>query len=256
MLNIIHTVARSLGFHFTPDNTIVPVMRLGLFHHFAGPGRFFIPPSFERPLAPITVGIRTGRYTLDEVVSQDSIAFRFNVVVRFFYDPRKAASREIQARIIHAPDSAWIDLVEDRTSQAVRRLASGFVAEELTRRDALHYIETNTRRFLAAEIKPIGLSVADNAVIIKEVRAPQKFKQTMLQVRQHQAVINVLAAAARQPEIVEQAIRAEFMNSLEGHPGNLTIFSPLSHAPQPSAARDNGGQAVPPLYVNGLVQGD
>lgn len=233
MSNLIDAVRNKLGYRFAPDNTVVPVMRRGLFHYLAGPGRFYIKPSLERTLEPIAVGIRTGRYTLTDVMSQDNIAFSCNVVVRFFYDPRQAANAEIQSRIIHAPDSAWVTLVEDKVSQAVRRAASEFDAEQLTGRDALNYIERNTCRFLAAEVKAVGISVADNAVIIKEVNPPEKFKQTMLQVRQHQAVLQVLQQHNPQLELIEQAIRAEFMSSLEGHNGNLTIYSPLDQFPAP-----------------------
>ncbi len=191
LIRMIKFFGSKLGHHFTPDNTVVPVMRLEQFSHFAGPGRFYTKPGLERTLPAITVGIRAGRYTLREVVSRDNICFEMDVVVRFFYEPRLAI-KGAQSRIIHAPDSAWIALVEDKVGQVIRRHASMVPAHKMCLASTLYRLEQKAYPFLCQQLSALGMSVAENGVIIGEVRAPHKFRQTMLQVRQHSEVIDAL----------------------------------------------------------------
>lgn len=254
IIKVVKYFGSKLGYHFTPDNTVVPVLYLEQFNRFAGPGRFHTKPGVETTLPAIAVGIRAGRYTLREVVSRDNICFEMDVVVRFFYDPRLAI-KGAQSRIIHAPDSAWIALVEDKVGQAIRRSASTVPADKMCLGSTLDRLEQKAYQFLGEELKPLGMSVASNGVIIGEVRAPQKFKLTMLQVRQHTEVIAALVKVKEHSEMIEQAIKAELITSLETHRGNVTIMSPLASlyngngsgtVPPPSSPKWSGGDESPP----------
>lgn len=256
IIKVVKYFGSKLGYHFTPDNTVVPVLYLEQFSHFAGPGRFYTKPGVETTLPAITVGFRTGRYTLREVVSRDNICFEMDVVVRFLYDPREAVNNVVKSRIIHAPDSAWIALVEDKVGQVIRRNASMVPADKMCQASTLDRLERKAYPFLCQQLAALGMSVAENGVIIGEVRAPQKFKQTMLQVRQHTEVIDALVKVKEHSEVIEQAIKAELMTSLETHRGNVTIMSPLASlyngngsgtVPPPSSPKGSGGDGSPPL---------
>ncbi len=61
-------------------------------------------------------------------------------------------------------------MVEDKVGQAIRRYASYVPAEKMWAGHTKDRLECKTRDFLADQIKALGMSVADNAVIIGEVR--------------------------------------------------------------------------------------
>jgi hypothetical protein len=226
-LRFINFILNALGFRFTPDNHVTPVMRFDRFSHFLEAGWQWIGFS-QRTLPPIGFGIRTGRYTVRGVVSRDNIPFEVDLVIRFNYDPRHAINKEIKSRVIYAPDKAWLDLVEDRASQILRQMASTITAEIICAASTRQRMETKLEEFIAEKARAVGITLTPGAVIVGEIRAPVKFKQTMLQVRQHMEIMNVLTRSEQDMALIEQMIRAELISHLDGYKGNLTISSPLA----------------------------
>lgn len=225
MFTIAKSIGHAVGVRFAPDNYVTPILRFGRFQRLEGPGFFRITPGVEEDLPHISIGIRTGRFKFAEVMTHDNITFHVHVCIRFIHDPRRAAAA-IQSRIVRIPEAGLMAVVQDRTEQILRRRVSAFNADELCGHIAQNRIEQSIHRFLTSELEPLGITVPENGVILGKMKAPALFKQTMLQARRHQQIIEVLAACEN-ADVAEQAIRAEFLNGLESHHGNLTLMSPI-----------------------------
>jgi predicted CoA-binding protein len=237
-LRFVNFILYHLGFRFTPDNHVTPVMRFDRFSHFLEAGWKWIGFS-QRTLPPISFGVRTGRYTVRGAVSQDNIPFEVDLVIRFNYDPRDALE-VIQSRVIYAPDKAWLDLVEDRASQKLRQLTSQISSDEMCEGRRRIWFEEQITAFVIEKVSAVGITLNPTSVIVGEIRAPVKFKQTMLQVRQHMEIMNVLARSEQNLAMIEQMIKAELISHLDGYRGNLTINSPLASLINPNGGPSNG----------------
>lgn len=223
MKALAQSFGKFIGIRFTPDNQIVPVLRWKRFNRIHREGYFWINPLIEETLPPLSVGLQVGNFTLQEVLSADNIPFTVKLTVLFQLDPT-LPPRQVLAQVVRIPSSRLSDIVEDYASQGLRRLASTFTAEQLGGKAAVSQIENTLRHFLKAQLHVLGLvPLKQGGILIKEIIAPEKFRQAMLHVHQHQATLHMLS---NYPEhLIEQAIRTDFLTGLEEHPGNLTLFS-------------------------------
>lgn len=226
MKRLISALGRAIGIHFAPDNHVIPVLRLERFNRVEGPGYFWIIPIIERTLASMNTGIRVTNFAFAEVLSRDNIPFSVHLTVLFALDPT-LPTREVTAQLVRVSDDGLRSIVQDYTSQGLRRLASRFIAEELCGESAISSIERDLTHYLRAELRILGLvPLRSSGVLIKETIAPDKFKLTMLNVKRHEATLRMLGRY-REMSLIEQAIRAQFLTGLEDREGNLTLLSPL-----------------------------
>ncbi|MCP4428450.1 MAG: SPFH domain-containing protein [Chloroflexi bacterium] len=260
MKRFIQFIGKALGIRFAPDNHVVPVLRLERFDRIEGSGYFWIKPFIEATLAPVSVGMKIGAYTFEEVLSQDNISFTVNLTVLFRFDPNLPPD-QVLAQVVRLPAATLHNIVKDYASQGLRRLVSGFSAETLICETAMTHIERDLTNYLRAQLRVLGLvPLRKGGVLIKETIAPEKFKQTMLAVKQHQATLQALGA---QPDenLIEQAIRAQFLTGLEGHGGNLTLWSSLDGTSFPPhylfdpSERSGGKRSHKPHGTNGKSKG-
>jgi hypothetical protein len=232
MRGLIFAVGRRFGFRFAPDNHLVPVLHFERYHRLEGPGVFWTLPLIERTLEAISTGLRVGNFTFDEILSRDNIPFTFQLTVLFTFEPAQPP-KNIAAQLVRLPGRVLLDIVQDYTSQALRRLASRVEAEALGAESTLAHIERDLTRFLTAQLRILGIAPLKNGgVLIKETVAPEKFERAMLTVRRHEAILSLLARY-RELNLIDQAIRAGFLSGLEDHAGNLTLLSPLEMAQLP-----------------------
>jgi regulator of protease activity HflC (stomatin/prohibitin superfamily) len=238
MKALAQSFGKFIGIRFAPDNKIVPVLRWEQFNRVEKGGYFWINPFIEEALPPISVGLQVGNFAFNEVLTADNIPFTVKLTVLFQFDP-SLPPPSVLAQVVRLPANKLSDIVEDYASQGLRRLASTFTAEELGGKTAVSQIENSLRRFLKAQLNVLGLvPLRQGGILVKEVIAPEKFKQAMLHVHQHQATLQMLS---HYPEkLIEQAIRTDFLTGLEDHSGNLTLFSSL-----------DGGTILPGLLNNG-----
>lgn len=225
MKSVIKFVGKFVGFRFAPDNHIVPILRMEQFNRVEKAGYFWINPFIEQTLPPVSVGLQVGSFEFHEVLSRDNIPFTLKLTVLFQFDPSLPPAK-VLAQVVRVPAEKLRDIVKDYASQGLRRLASEYKAEELGGKTAVSNIETHLADFLRVNLHVLGLvPLRQNGLLIKEIIAPEKFKQAMLHVKQHQATLEILRSY---PEgLVAQAIRADFLTGLEDHHGNLTLFSSL-----------------------------
>jgi regulator of protease activity HflC (stomatin/prohibitin superfamily) len=225
----VQTLGKTIGMRFTPDSHVTPILRWGRFDRVEGPGHFWLIPFLEETLPIITIGLQVGNFTFDEVLSQDNIPFTLNLTVLFQFDPNLPPPG-VLAQIVRLSGPALHAIVKDYASQGLRRLVSAFDATTLCGNTVMSGIERDLSNFLRAQLRILGLvPLRQGGVLIKETIAPDKFKQTMLIAKQHQATLQMLANYRQ--ELIEQAIRVEFITGLEEHKGHLTLFSSLDGMP-------------------------
>ena len=223
MNSLFKVLGRALGIGFAPDNHVVPVLRLGRYHRVKPPGFLWIIPLLERTLPPVKTGIHVGNFVLTEVLSCDNIHFTFHVTVLFTFKP-DSALKEAAAQLVRGGDNLLHIIVKDYTNQGLRRLASRFRAEDLCGAGAISIIEWNLTRFLTAEMRVLGIApLKSGGILIKETIAPERFKRTMLKVRQDEALLEVIRSYPV-PELLQLLNQVMFVNNLEDHSGELALM--------------------------------
>lgn len=215
------------GVCLVAENSLVPIMRWSRFHRWAEAGYHPVWPIAEVSLTPISLGMRVGRFQFKEVTSRDNIPFSIQVVVRYHFDPR-TAEPQAQKALAQVTAQALLDTVEDRAEQALRRKVSRFRAEEVAGQAAVVQIERDIFHFVSTTLRPMGIHIPKDGVIIKETIAPEKFQQAMIQVRQHRMMMRAFREQ-HDANVIEQALWADFLNRVETQENNITIFKPADH---------------------------
>lgn len=225
-------ISKAAGVHFAPDNHIVPIIRLGKFHRVETPGYFWIRPFIEKTLPPISIGLQIGKFTFSEVLSQDNIPFSISMTVLFQFNPQLPSFSTL-AQIVRLPSKTFQTIVRDYANQGLRRLTSEHNAIDLAGHKSMFALERDLTRHLRLQLRPLGLSpIKNGGVLIKEVIAPERFSRTMLAVQQHQTTLKLLSAY-QGDSLVEQALHAQFLMGIEGHKGDLNLWSSLDRTQIP-----------------------
>ncbi len=214
----------SWGLCLVAENTLVPIMRWSRFHRWAEAGYHALWPIAEVSLPPISLGMRIGRFQFKEVISRDNIPFTMQVVIRYRFDPR-TAEPQAQTALAQVTAQALLDTVEDRTEQALRRKVSRYRAEEVAGQAAVSQIERDIFHFVATTLRPMGIHMTKDGVIVKETIAPEKFQQAVMQVRQHRMMMRAFREQ-HDANVIDQALWADFLNRVETQENRITIFKP------------------------------
>jgi len=228
MKQLLSFLGRSIGFHFAPDNHVVPVLRLERYHRVEGPGFFWIRPLLERTLPPVKTSLYVGNFFFEEVLSQNNIPFNIQMTVLFTFNPHRA--RKEAAAMLTRGDEALLQLiVRDYANQGVRRLVSRFEAERLSRDTILASIERDLTRQLKAELHNLGIApLPTGGVLIKETRSPESFRQTMLDVNHDQSLLKVIGTPPFS-ELIPYLYPLIFANSLKERSGELVVMGAPEH---------------------------
>lgn len=224
MNHFIQKVRQKAGFYFVPEHHLAPVMRWSRFHRWEDTGQFHYWPVAEEVLPLVSLGMRIGRFQFKEVVTRDHIPFAFQVVVRYAFDPRQAVSAA-QAALAQVSAQALQTTVEDRAEQALRRKVSSYRSEEVAGQAAVMQMERDIGRYVHNYLRPMGITVGRDGVIVKEVIAPEQFTQAMLQVRQHRVMMRAFREQ-RDKAVIEQALWADFLNRVNTNDQPITITPP------------------------------
>jgi len=171
------------------------------------------------------------KLTFDKVVSQDNIPFDFRLTTIFEFRP-ELVDPTILARFVHRSETELVtrlrSIVHDFTSEGLRALAVKFKAEELRNDKTRFIIKRNLIQHLSSGLRSLGLvPVKDVGIIIRAIDGDQRFERTMLDVEQHEAILRILSHYKDNPELIDEAVRAEMLACLTNLKGNLTLLSPL-----------------------------
>ena len=226
MKRLLGKIGRFFGIYFAPDNHLVPVLRLGRFHRLETPGFFPVIPLIEEALPPVNFGVQVGDFMFEDVLSQDNIPFTIRMTVLFKFDAREALP-DVAAQLVQVEPYVLQNIVRDYANQGLRRIASTFRAEELSGAFARQEIEKNLTRYLKGQRKILGLFPVDDGLLVKEITAPNKFNQSMVNVKGLGATMRELGRY-RDITLMELGTRAAFLNALGDREGDLTFMPPLT----------------------------
>ncbi|MCB8983386.1 MAG: SPFH domain-containing protein [Ardenticatenaceae bacterium] len=247
MKSMIQFFGRCVGKQLAPDNCVVPILRLDRFHRLGGPGYFQINPFMERTLSPVSVGLRVGEFSFQEVQSQDNIPFDIKLTVLYQFVPDGLDARVI-SQIVRLEPRKIEGIVRSYASQGLRRLAASYPAADLSGTAVLSAIERDLTGFLRGNLHALGLvPLRQGGILIKETVPPERFKQTMLLARQHHVTLDALSQY--RDRLNEMAIRAQFLAGLERFQGNLALLSTTDSLPPVGLSNLLN---LPPLQPSGL----
>lgn len=224
-MSLIQGLVRLLGFHFVPDNHVVPVLRGGLYHRVAGPGYFFVTPLFEEVKDPILTAIKGDTYNVTEVRTRDGISLTMKLTVRYRFDP-KSLSQDMARKLLMAgpqPKTVAV-LLADLVEHELRRLVGTRDLSEMWQSDVRDEIESSLAQSVAGQMKRLGVFLREQTpVIIKDIVTLPELTQAMQAAKRHQILLNVLRAYEEAD--VDQALMAELVSGLSDNEGNVSIMA-------------------------------
>jgi regulator of protease activity HflC (stomatin/prohibitin superfamily) len=216
------------GLRFAPYNYVKPVLRWGQFHRW-GRGFFWIIPFVEQTRADIDTGMHKKPLNLSVVMSQDNIPFEFRLTVLFIFQPdRKTPGKELATQLIYLSEETKLEMalnsmIEDHLSDKLRDLVSAIKAEDVYRASNRIRIKRDLIHSLEVRLHDWGVTLIGEKVLIREIIAPEKFQRTMLEAEQHEVILRALNAYKDQPELIDKAVQAEFLDNLEDRKVDLRI---------------------------------
>ena len=211
------------GFVFTPDNHVTPVMRLGRYSRSKPPGLTWIMPLIERPLKPVKTSIYVGNFYFDEMLSCDNIPFTIQLTVLFTFNPNKAI-REAAAQLVKADESLLKTIVRDYTNQGLRRLVVRYGSEALSNDITMMVMETNLAAHLTSAMRALGLApLKRDGILLKELIAPPRFKNTMFDVKHDESILEILRSYPV-PELIRLLNEVILANGLKEGPEQMALM--------------------------------
>lgn len=237
MKKFISFVGQLIGLHFAPDNHVVPILHLEQYDRVEKPGFFWIIPGVERTLPAVKTSIYVGNFYFEEVLSQDNLPLTIQMTVLFTFQPAQAF-KDAAAVLVRADEGLLKTIVQDYTSQGIRRLALRHTAKELCNDATLVQIERDLTHFLKAEMRDLGIApLKTGGLLLKEIYLPDKLKQAILDVKQDEAILDVLHDHPI-PDMVEKYIRLLVAKGIHGHTGDSVLMMGTPEGMHPLATTD------------------
>jgi hypothetical protein len=231
---MLHYLVRALGWplglRFVTYNYIKPISRWGRFKRW-GSGYFWIIPLVEQTHSPIDIGVRKAQLNFNKVMSQDNIPFEFRLTVLFAFNPdlkRQIPSKELADRFVIFSEQQQLDpvfksMINDYISERLRSYIATIKAEEVCHESTRFRIKHDLIHHLEVRLHDLGLILIGDGILIHEIMVPEKFQRMMLDAEQHEVILRSLSEYKDQPELIDKAVQAEFLDSLEEHKGEVRI---------------------------------
>jgi hypothetical protein len=239
-MKVLVRLGKAVGIHFVPENHVVAVMRLGMYHHLGRPGFIWCIPLMESVTPPIKSGIRFLSFTLKGALTKDAISVNVGLTVLYSFDP-SLPIRPIAAQLVRCTPDVLEGIVEDKVDNCLRRIVARFEAKQLCQGETVAQIQHELSRSLTAELRLLGLSPARNGgVIIKEVNLPEDLLRTILEAKRHELTLEVLKKYGDGK--IDKAVIAEFANNPASQDGALPLLMLANLLGLPGIVRGNAHQ--------------
>ena len=239
-MKVLVRLANAVGIHFVPENHVVAVMRLGMYHRLGGPGFIWCIPLIERVTPPINIGIRFLPLTIKRALTKDAISIDVGLTVLYSFDPTLPI-RQIAAQLVRCTPDVLEGIVKDKIDNCLRRIVARFEAKQLCEGETIVQIQNELARSLTDELRPLGLSPAGNGgVMIKEVNLPEGLLQTILEAKRHELTLEVLKQYGDGK--IDKAVIAELAKNTGAQDGALPLLMLANLLGLPGIVKGNGHQ--------------
>jgi regulator of protease activity HflC (stomatin/prohibitin superfamily) len=221
-MKVFTRLGNAVGIHFVPENHVVAVMRLGMYHRLGGPGFIRCIPLIERVTSPINIGMRFLPFTIEQALTKDAISIDIGLTVIYSFDPNLPI-RRIAAQLVRCTSDQLEGIVKDKVDNCLRRIVARFEAKQLCEGQIIVRIQHELTRSLTVELRPLGLGPARNGgVMIKEVNLPEGLLRTILEAKRHELTLEVLKEY--RDGKIDKAVVAEFANNPASQDGALPLL--------------------------------
>jgi regulator of protease activity HflC (stomatin/prohibitin superfamily) len=221
-MKLLIRLGNAVGIHFVPENYVVAVMRLGMYHRLGGPGFIWRIPLIECVTPPIKIGIRFLPLAIKRTLTKDAISIDVGLTILYSFDP-SLPKRPIAAQLVRCAPDLLEGIVVDKVDNCLRRIVARFEAKQLYEGGTIAQIQHELTRSLIVELRPLGLSPARNGgVMIKEVNLPKDLLQTILEAKRHELTLEVLKKYGDGK--IDKAVIAEIANNPAGQDGALPLL--------------------------------
>jgi regulator of protease activity HflC (stomatin/prohibitin superfamily) len=239
-MKVLVRLGNAVGIHFVPENHVVAVMRLGMYHRLGGPGFIWCIPLIERVTSPINIGIRFLPFAVKRALTKDAISINVGLTVLYNFDP-KLPTRPIAAQLVRCTPDLLKGIVEDKVDNCLRRIVARFEAKQLCEGETIVQIQHELTRSLTVELRPLGLRPArDGGVMIKEVNLPEGLHRTILEAKRHELTLEVLKTYGDGK--IDKAVVAEIANNPASQDGALPLLMLANLLGLPGIVRGDGYQ--------------
>lgn len=231
-------LGNAVGIHFVPENHVVAVMRLGMYHRLGGPGFIWCIPLLESVTPPINIGIRFLPFTVKWALTKDAISIDVGLTVLYSFDPNLPI-RPITAQLVRCTPDVLEGIVKDKVDNCLRRIVARFEAKQLCEGETIVQIQRELTRSLTDELRPLGLSPArDGGVMIKEVNMPEGLLRTILETKRHELTLEVLKKYGDGK--IDKAIIEELVNNPASQDTALPLLMLANLLGLPGIVKGNG----------------
>jgi len=251
-MRLLQKVLKLFGFHFVPDNHVVPILRGGLYRRVEGPGYTFVLPLLEEVKDPIRTSIMGATHSFNEVRTREGIPLTVKLTVRYHFDPSVLSENMARVLLTIGPQPKTIAiLLADLVEHELRRLVGLYGLNDIWQSHVRDKIEKELGERVAGQMRRLGVFLRDqDAVIIKDITTLPEVTQALQAAKRHQILLDVLHAYEEAD--VDQALVAELVSGLADGNGHLSIMSlgqlfgldvargQMSAGGQPTLS-DNGG---------------
>jgi regulator of protease activity HflC (stomatin/prohibitin superfamily) len=248
-MELLLRLGNAVGIHFVPENHVVAVMRLGMYHRLGGPGFIWCIPLIERVTPPINIGMRFLPFTIKRALTKDAISINVGLTVIYSFDPN-LPTRRIAAQLVRCAPKQLKGIVEDKVDNCLRRIVARFEAKQLCAGETIAQIQHELTRSLTVELRPLGLSPArKGGVMIKEVNLPGGLLQTILEARRHELTLEVLKKYGDGK--IDKAVIAELANNPASQDGALPLLMLANLLGLPGIVGGDGHQHARSAFQGG-----
>ena len=135
-----------------------------------------------------------------------------------------SADDALQAQLVKADESLLKTIVRDYANQGLRRLVVRYGSEALSNDITMMVMETNLAAHLTSAMRALGLApLKRDGILLKELIAPPRFKNTMFDVKHDESILEILRSYPV-PELIRLLNEVILANGLKEGPEQMALM--------------------------------
>lgn len=165
-------IGYALGVRFTGTNKVAAVFSHKDFDRVVK-GFFWINPLTETITDPIPCTMRVGTYHVP-LLTKDNFAVKWHIKVQFIFDLQKASNPSVACNFT---EEILRTIIGNKLQQTLSLHVPEFTIAELNTAKARVHLTRTTYQFITEKMKPIGIDVGADGIILGELDLPEAYRR-------------------------------------------------------------------------------